>query len=107
MKIVSDAMQKSRTNGLLARGATLTGRPVPPILLVYVLPVRHRSDVLLLLSDADVWVGRAKFFQPTRGEAGGFCFHPLSKTGAGAGRIFGIFRTRIYGGHTYDYRDRK
>ena len=59
-------MQKSRGNGLWARDAALTGSPVAPILFVYVFPVCHRSDVLLLLSDAGVWVGLAKFFPPTR-----------------------------------------
>jgi hypothetical protein len=66
MKIVSTAMHKSRWNGLLSRGLALTESPVPPILLLYVPPLRHRSYVLLLLSDAGVWVGPAKFFPPTR-----------------------------------------
>jgi hypothetical protein len=66
MKIVSAAMQKNRRNGRFFGVPALTGNPVPPILLVDVLPVRHRSDVLLLLSDAGVWVGLAKFFPPTR-----------------------------------------
>jgi hypothetical protein len=61
--------------------------------------------VLLLLSDAGVWVGLAKFFPPTR-RSGWVFFHPLSNLGAGSGRTFGIFR-EIYGGQTYDYRDRK
>jgi len=83
-------MQKSRWNSLWAWDAALTESPVAPILFVYVLPVRHRTRVLLLLSDAGVWVGLAKFFPPTR-RSGWVLFHPLSKLGAGLGRTFVIF----------------
>ncbi len=70
-EIESTAMQKSRWNGLRDSPAALTGRPVPPILFVYVPPVRNRGYVLLLLSDAGVWVGTSEIL-PT---------HPAKRVG--------------------------
>ena len=92
-------MQKSRTNGLSARGTALTGWLVPPILLVYVPSVRHRSDVLLLLSDAGVWVGLAKFFQPTRQRGWVFVFIRILSWAPGRVNFRNIQGQESYGGH--------
>jgi len=54
----------------------------------------RRRGYVLLLPYAGVWVGTSEILPTHPAKAGGFCFHPLYKLGAGAGRTFGIFGIR-------------
>jgi hypothetical protein len=101
-------MQKTFRNAALTPGSGVDRHFEPAYsLCIYVPPIRHRVDVLLLSPDAGVWVGTQRNSSHPPGESGWVSLSSAFELGSrGRDRIFGIVRNKSTE-ETYDYRDRK